>query len=170
MLVMSHVHTQKLEPEQEDTSQNLSATVELQSPDPFLSIFKVVNGGKTGLVHHKIWCSINHALIGMSHLSHVSAGYDTGLSDVLIHPGEDSEIKACLAIAPGMGVLSCADVSLFYHYSLESQPDIDSKKEFRFIGRFWGGKDFHWSSLTLNAPLNVKCNKKGPTGIGPRKR
>ncbi|MGA8150589.1 MAG: hypothetical protein WB952_06545 [Terriglobales bacterium] len=66
-----------------------------------------------------------------------------------LEPGGDAETDDCLkVISLESGQTACIDLTLIFWYSLETQPDFDQEKDFRYI----------WNRQWYQEPVGSKTN------------
>jgi hypothetical protein len=169
-MYLFHEHT--LEKQREDVYQHLEFSHNIplgEEDDPMHTVFTVTNGSSYEISkRHVMGCSTTFA-VGhngtMGIVSHDPVTFNPdgsfmGWHDVrpnitassTLQPGQDAESVACLSwFNFGGGGTDCADVTMIFWYSLETQRDIDQEKKLRYVAK--KGKDgrFLWSQQPINS-------------------
>jgi hypothetical protein len=152
-----------LEDQHNETFQHLTANHYLvpgEEDDPMHTMFSVTNGGSYEISEkHGITCLTNLA-VGNGGASvqgmfswvadgkvHISGGIHTfGLppAATTLLPGGDAQTDQCLNWWKFAKGTDCADITLIFWYSLESQPDVQREKSFRFVAYKGKNGQFSW--------------------------
>jgi hypothetical protein len=158
-----------------ETLQGLTANHYLapgEEDDPMYTMFTVTNGGSYEISKkHGIVCLVNLAtgtngliVTGMLSWNTIDGKRQvSGDGNVNIHalnippststllPGGDAETDQCLD-AWYFGKTKCADVTLIFWYSLESQPNVQEEKRFRFAVHQSKTGQFSWYPEQVSSP------------------
>lgn len=161
-----------LEDQRNETLQHLTAEHHLvpgEEDDPMHTMFSVNNGGTNVISRkHGITCLTNLAVgnNGTSESRGISSWIDNGqmvisglahtfdrppASSVLL-PGGDAQTDQCLKVWGFANGTDCADVTVIFWYSLDSQPDIHQEKDFRFVAYKSKTGQFSWYGETISEP------------------
>ncbi len=165
----------KLQDQREDVWNGLTAGHTSDS-DPTAAIFSVTNGSRYVISRrHQIICytilaignagtsTITYAATwatpGQLHMSgsleqaHIEA--KRTLADSPMEPGGDVESDPCLQFYRFAGRSNtgtvCADIALIFWYTLDTQPDLEQERQFRFIARRTAYGAYSWWPSPLQA-------------------
>lgn len=150
MLLAYYGMTGVLSDQREDVQEKLHGEVQLpRSGDLLGSTFTVTNGGKTAIGTYRIGCGV--ALITSENRA-VSSGnlVSLGTSTLPLLPNGDAQSTTCLWAARPAGRPTCADVRFILDYTLQTQPDVEQEKSFRFSSEITDG--FGWHQIALSTP------------------
>lgn len=128
--------------------------------DPMYTMFTVINGGAFPISKkHQISCFTRFAVgnDGTSYTAGVTSWFlnghlvfgtpeqtPHGLADSIIGPGGDAQTDACLRFFNYARGTDCVDMTLTFWYTLESQPDYEQEKKFRYVAYKGKNGSFYW--------------------------
>lgn len=166
------VYEHTLEKGRTDVYQHLEFSHNIPSgeeDDPMHTVFTVTNGSSYEISkRHALGCSTTLAIGNNGNMAIVSPdpvtfnpdGSHNGWHGVrpnitassTLQPGRDAESVPCLSwFNFQSGKTDCADVTVVFWYSLETQPDTDQEKKLRYVAK--KGKDgrFSWSQQPIKS-------------------
>lgn len=157
----------KLAAERTEVSQKLVMAMDIPpSGDAWDSAIEVMNNSSYSIGKRDVYCKVHH-LKGLGlHTTDPPTRFELGDSQIQLartpsqklEGGGRGESYECLC--PDISrpcfdtYLSCADVTVVMHYSLESQPDITDEKSYRFSYNKLRGR---WDQHALDS-TEVYCN------------
>ena len=155
----------KREGQRADAFRNLTATVDESAEDPMQSTFTITNGSNQEISQlHGVTC-FTHLAIGnyqtsslkgfyswilnranskAMQMSGIPQTFERGPAEYTIKAGGDAQSDACLAYWGFQYGTDCADVTVMFWYSLETQPDVHQEKDFRFVARKVSANRYSW--------------------------
>ena len=132
--------------------------------DPMHSMFSVSNNSQYALSRrHQIVCITNLAVgndgtgISGNNASGIVNGHMTigniphVLSDTRLEPGGDAQTEPCLAYLKFKNT-DCVDMELHFWYSLDTQPEVQQEKRFRFVAYKSKSGGFSWYPEPIDSP------------------
>jgi hypothetical protein len=163
--------------ERDDVFQHLTVSHSLQpgtEDDPMHSMFSVANGGSIALSKHWIVCYTNLAVGngGRSGIvkspsviidGHAVIGDDVEPAIRVAHQNAlrasgDEETDPCLNYFNFHEGTDCADVTVMFKYELETQPNIEQEKRFRFVAYKGSNGTFSWYGEPVNEEFS-RCSQ-----------
>jgi hypothetical protein len=164
MIVMNWFLVSTLEDQRNNVFQNLNATHRIPpgaEDDPMNTMFLVANNSSFDISKkHQIICRTNVAVGNGSHVGAnrgvLSESKDGGtkigfdLAWLLVPApsklvaGGDAQTESCLSFFNFQQGTACVDVTLIFWYSLDTQPDLDQFKYFRYVAYKGPKGQFDW--------------------------
>jgi hypothetical protein len=150
-----------LEDQRTDVSQHLVPRHEVPpgEDDPMHTMFSITNGGSFDISRkHQITCFTRLAL--SSNGTGVVSGMWSGVvdghltlsgselvhtsSDYVLRAGGDAVTEPCLQFFRFENGTSCVDMDLIFWYSLDTQPNYEEEKKFRYVAYKGKNGEFMW--------------------------
>jgi hypothetical protein len=153
VLLVFHVHARGLKREQEDVYEKLSVQPSMPTSRNVLRTgITVTNGGGTDIKDHAVQCFVRR-LVYAPYGGISNVGLQTTLPEKSrLRAHGDGETSYCIAGIQSFPPDShpiCADVTVTVSYTLETQPNLEQKKQLRFMA---GGEDFVYRQQPVEYP------------------
>jgi hypothetical protein len=136
----------KLQDQRDNAFQNLTAGHRLPpgvEDDPTYTMFSVINGGSFDISKHRIICHTTLAVGNNGTSEFRGFNIEVPHSDSVLKAGGDVSTDQCLHYHFEQET-DCADVTLVFRFSLDTQPNFEQEKLFRFIAYKGRNGNFEW--------------------------
>jgi hypothetical protein len=159
-----------LQNQRQDVSYHLTASHSIPpgyEDDPVHTMFTITNNGRYEISRkHEITCYTifalaNHSIVRDTESAVRNGGLVFGdlrenhaLASSTIKPGGDAQTDSCLNWFHFHEPTDCVDVEIIFWYALETQPDYEEEKTFRFFAYKGPNNKFDWYPEPIDHPGN----------------